>query len=163
MSLFHTYSQIILNRFTLLHVPDDIINIRELCVCGGGWGGGWWGGYLGEAKVSCILCHRAIQLILAYSWARLAKAYVIVSWDVGETPRHPHPTPTNKGGAVEFDFEELFHRLALNKYRHWFVFKHSPSPIEKPSLIGALFLEVLRCTKKKVPASESVKTREQQN
>ena len=26
-------------------------------------------GWLGEAKVSCILCHRVIQLILAYSWA----------------------------------------------------------------------------------------------
>ena len=25
-------------------------------------------GWLGEAKVSCILCHRVIQLILAYSW-----------------------------------------------------------------------------------------------
>ena len=24
------------------------------------------------AKVSCILCHRGIQLILAHSWARLA-------------------------------------------------------------------------------------------
>ena len=24
------------------------------------------------AKVSCILCHRGVQLILAYSWARLA-------------------------------------------------------------------------------------------
>ena len=24
------------------------------------------------AKLSCILCHRGIQLILAYSWARLA-------------------------------------------------------------------------------------------
>ena len=27
-----------------------------------------WGG----AKVSCILCHRGVQLILAYSWARPA-------------------------------------------------------------------------------------------
>ena len=26
----------------------------------------------GVAKVSCILCHRGVQLILAYSWARLA-------------------------------------------------------------------------------------------
>ena len=24
------------------------------------------------AKVSCALCHRGVQLILAYSWARLA-------------------------------------------------------------------------------------------
>ena len=27
---------------------------------------------LGGAKVSCILCHRGVQLILAYSWARPA-------------------------------------------------------------------------------------------
>ena len=27
----------------------------------------WW---LGGAKVSCIFCHRGVQLILAYSWAR---------------------------------------------------------------------------------------------
>ena len=30
------------------------------------------GVWLGEAKVSCILCHRGIQLTLAYSWARPA-------------------------------------------------------------------------------------------
>ena len=35
---------------------------------GGGVGGGWSGG----AKVSCILRHQGIQLILAYSWARSA-------------------------------------------------------------------------------------------
>ena len=29
-------------------------------------------GWLGEAKVSCILCHWCIQLILASSWARPA-------------------------------------------------------------------------------------------
>ena len=29
-------------------------------------------GWLGAAKVSCILCHRGVQLILAYSWARPA-------------------------------------------------------------------------------------------
>ena len=29
-------------------------------------------GWLGEAKVSCILLHQVIQLILAYSWARPA-------------------------------------------------------------------------------------------
>ena len=29
-------------------------------------------GLLGEAKVSCILSHQAVQLILAYSWARPA-------------------------------------------------------------------------------------------
>ena len=31
---------------------------------------GW--GWLGEAKVSCILHHRCVHLILAYSWARPA-------------------------------------------------------------------------------------------
>ena len=79
------------------------------CVCV--WGGGGAGGEegcLGEAKVSCILCHRAIQLILAYSWARLAKAYVIVSWDVGKTPRHPHPTPTIKGGQLNLILKNYF-------------------------------------------------------
>ena len=30
------------------------------------------GGWSGVAKVSCILHHRGIQLILAYSWARPA-------------------------------------------------------------------------------------------
>ena len=29
-------------------------------------------GWLGEAKVSCILCHGGVQLILAYSWPRPA-------------------------------------------------------------------------------------------
>ena len=29
-------------------------------------------GWLGEAKVSCILRHQGVQLILAYSWARPA-------------------------------------------------------------------------------------------
>ena len=29
-------------------------------------------GWLGGAKVSCILCHRGVQLILANSWARPA-------------------------------------------------------------------------------------------
>ena len=37
-----------------------------VCVCVGGGGGGWSGG----AKVSCILRHRGVQLILAYNWAR---------------------------------------------------------------------------------------------
>ena len=30
------------------------------------------GVWLGEAKVSCSFCHQGAQLILAYSWARLA-------------------------------------------------------------------------------------------
>ena len=29
-------------------------------------------GWLGEAKVSCILRHRGVQMIFAYSWARPA-------------------------------------------------------------------------------------------
>ena len=29
-------------------------------------------GWSGGAKVSCILCHRGVQLILAYSWAKPA-------------------------------------------------------------------------------------------
>ena len=28
------------------------------------------GGWLGVTKVSCVLCHRDVQLILTYSWAR---------------------------------------------------------------------------------------------
>ena len=39
------------------------------CVC---VGGGWRGVWLDKAKVSYILCHRGVQLILAYSWARPA-------------------------------------------------------------------------------------------
>ena len=31
-----------------------------------------WMGWSGGAKVSCILCHWGVQLILAYSWARPA-------------------------------------------------------------------------------------------
>ena len=37
---------------------------KAMSLSGGGWSGG--------AKVSCILCHRGVQLILAYSWARPA-------------------------------------------------------------------------------------------
>ena len=44
-----------------------------LCECAG-WSESSLGarGWLGEAKVSCILRHRGVQLILAYSWARPA-------------------------------------------------------------------------------------------
>ena len=34
-----------------------------------GWG---WGVWSGVAKVSCILCHQGVHMILAYSWARFA-------------------------------------------------------------------------------------------
>ena len=37
-----------------------------------GWFGGGGGVWLGETKVSCILRHQGVQLILAYSWARPA-------------------------------------------------------------------------------------------
>ena len=32
----------------------------------------FWVRWSGGAKVSCMLCHRGVQLILAYSWARPA-------------------------------------------------------------------------------------------
>ena len=40
------------------------------CACAG-WCESVWG-WPDGAKVSCILCHRGVQLILAYSWARPA-------------------------------------------------------------------------------------------
>ena len=40
----------------------------------GGGGGGGGVGWLGEAKVSRILRHWSVHLILAYSWARLTLA-----------------------------------------------------------------------------------------
>ena len=44
-----------------------------MCVWGGGGGGGRGKGGGGEgAKVSCILCHRGVQMRLAYNWARPA-------------------------------------------------------------------------------------------
>ena len=40
---------------------------------GRGSGGGWWGReWSNVAKVSCILRHWGVQLILTYSWARPA-------------------------------------------------------------------------------------------
>ena len=53
----------------MTQLPGSIKNLN-VCVCQensetkGGWSGG--------AKVSCILCHQGVQLILAYSWARPA-------------------------------------------------------------------------------------------
>ena len=44
------------------------IKAHEVRALSSSWAWGWSGG----AKVSCILCHRGVQLILAYSWARPA-------------------------------------------------------------------------------------------
>ena len=57
---------------TLVLLNPDMTCLCKQCrarsvVCVGGGGGG-----LGVVKVSCILPHRSIQLILAYSWARPA-------------------------------------------------------------------------------------------
>ena len=41
-----------------------------------------WGGWSGGAKVSCILSHQGVQLILAYSWAR--PAILVAGKDRGE-------------------------------------------------------------------------------
>ena len=43
----------------MIDIPGDLV-----------WGGGE--GWLGEARMSCILHHQGVQLILAYSWARPA-------------------------------------------------------------------------------------------
>ena len=48
--------------FTSIHFPLSPLSLSF--ICSEGW--------LGEAKVSCILRHRGVQLILAYSWARPA-------------------------------------------------------------------------------------------
>ena len=62
-----------LHRFvSIVFCLHDIKWICMGCIiyayAGGGGGGGWSGG----AKVLCILDHRGVQLILAYSWARPA-------------------------------------------------------------------------------------------
>ena len=44
----------------------DILVYPMCCMCGEGGGGG---GVRDVAKVSCILRHPCVQLILAYSWA----------------------------------------------------------------------------------------------
>ena len=55
---------------TNLHRNDPWLVLFQSCSNGSsplhiyGWSGG--------AKVSCIVCHRGVQLILAYSWARPA-------------------------------------------------------------------------------------------
>ena len=50
---------------------SSVANFSTAYDGGEGWsGGGGWGS--GEAKVSCILRHRGVQLILASRWARPA-------------------------------------------------------------------------------------------
>ena len=46
--------------------------LYQVIFLGGGQGGGGGGGWSDVAKVLCILRHRGVQLILAYSWARPA-------------------------------------------------------------------------------------------
>ena len=49
---------------TSLNFTNNTSELRDGCMLYRRWSGG--------AKVSCILCHRGVQLILAYSWARPA-------------------------------------------------------------------------------------------
>ena len=52
-------------NFSPVHIYPNltyITRIIKIIQCTRGW--------LGGAKVSCILCHRDVELILAYSWAR---------------------------------------------------------------------------------------------
>ena len=53
----------------LKHQRDLLVQINDALLALA-WCLTW--GWLGVAKMSCILCHRGAQLILAYSWARLA-------------------------------------------------------------------------------------------
>ena len=63
-----------------------ICRLRCSLSVGGGGGGGGGGrgeacvGWLGEAKVSCILRNRSVQLILAFSWEMSA---ILVAGVVG--------------------------------------------------------------------------------
>ena len=74
--VYHAEIRLKKNRFIWSYNPDQVSHsvasdrglqclLRPYCPnkCRG-WSGG--------AKVSCILCHRGVQLILAYSWARPA-------------------------------------------------------------------------------------------
>ena len=58
-------TQVISKSKGLYEILRDIrTSTYQICRIELGWSGG--------AKVSCILCHRGVQLILAYSWARPA-------------------------------------------------------------------------------------------
>ena len=57
-------------------------------------------GWLGEAKVSCTLCHWGVQLILTYSWARPS----ILAAGKGEGECFLLCSPKNFGGAYSRRF-----------------------------------------------------------
>ena len=61
---FFTFIPVPLSPLSLSFISSTISSISLLPFSGRGWSGG--------AKVSYILCHRGVQLILAYSWARPA-------------------------------------------------------------------------------------------
>ena len=71
--LSHFLSKVAMSRvhtfFNINSCPTEPGYTMPLQTVGGGGGGGGGGGWSGVAKVSCILCHRGVQLILAYSWA----------------------------------------------------------------------------------------------
>ena len=54
----------------IIFEPFDMSNALIVNLGGGGGGGG--GGWSGVAMLSCIVGHRGVQMILAYSWARPA-------------------------------------------------------------------------------------------
>ena len=58
-------------------------------------------GWLGEAKVSCILRHRGVQLIFAYSWAKVEGEcfyffcfFNFIHFSFSCPPTPPPPTPS---------------------------------------------------------------------
>ena len=58
----------IAGRYRPVSYPDGPITTRYGFIKNANWERGW----LDEANVSCILRHRGVQLILAYSWTRPA-------------------------------------------------------------------------------------------
>ena len=64
-----TYSQLLLSWLHLSGITG-YLEVKIWSLITGNKGGGWGGS--GVVKVSCVLHHRGIQLILACSWARLA-------------------------------------------------------------------------------------------
>ena len=64
--MFYISSVSSLSFLFLLHPCPSLSSLLSLLSLFSLFLGGWSGG----AKVSCILCHRGVQLILAYSWAR---------------------------------------------------------------------------------------------
>ena len=66
--LFCVYNSLLCQK-TKIYVKKLGYIVYEVCEL---WG--WSGG----AKVSCILCHRGVKLILAYSWARPAVMFLFL-------------------------------------------------------------------------------------